>query len=524
MTTFSDFKIKYINCHENIPKNGIDYFDQNNPYVNCFEKYDSSVIFFYFNASIAYLGNDLFIYLLRRNINLFPSNTIKPGNSPRCINHFEIGNNFHWNQWSAFEDETIILIGNHYKNIFNVPKIYVEESSDFDICYDLGKYERHGKTYYQSTNILKKADMRVYVKDNNVLIYVVDELTPLTIWSYEYDMTSNSLFLLDRYVIKGEKNASIINFTINSDSDQFIHIDWFYANGKYKYEIPGVYLWNTIQMHDRINEKTNAIIIPFEKNHIISGLGSYMTGKEEDKEKFGLNYGVIPLLSVGTPHVKYNSLKLGDCYIGVGHIKIHTDNEKYKYQPESNIHYFRENLHQEFKKRFGERYIRHNGTGKAWYFGNHIKEPKVECKGYIYMMYFYIITQDFSNMYLSDAFLPINLDKALKEDPKNYVFSLFFPSGLTKYGNQLIVSGGEGDYRPIFLEFNIEDAVNKCIHDIKKMDFNNYNYYILAMKGGNIYTKKKLSDILEQSGGNHKYHSKYMKYKTKYLKLKNNKW
>ena len=514
--------IKYINCHENIPTNGLVYLDQNYKYKKCFQRYTSEDTFFYFNTSTAYLGNDIYIYLLRRQINNFPSNTIKPGNSPKCTNPFEIGHNFYWNQWSIFENETIVLIGNHNDNTFNVPKIYVEESSDFNICEDLEKEYRHGKTYYQSTNILKKADMRVYVDGNTIFMYVVDEQTPLTIWFYEYDVQNNALYLLDRFILRGDKNASIVTFIKNSDSDNFIYIDWFYANGKYTYTTPGVYLWDVVQMHDKINDITKAIIIPFDNGHIISGLGSYLTEKEEDKSKFGLNYGVVPLLSVGTPHVKYTSSKFGDCYIGVGHIKIHSDSEKYKYQPTSNIHYFRENLYEEFKKQFGERYIRHHGSTMALYYRNTGDGPKVECKGYIYMMYFYIITADFKNMYLSDAFLPINLDKALNDDPKNYVFSLFFPSGLTKYNDKLIVSGGEGDYRPIILEFNIEDAVNKCLYNIKRMDFNKYNYYILAMKGPQIYVEKKLSDILSQSGGYNKYYSKYVKYKNKYLKLKSN--
>ena len=112
--------------------------------------------------------------------------------------------------------------------------------------------------------------------------------------------------------------------------------------------------------------------------------------------------------------MKYNSKKYGQCYIAVGHIKIHSDLDKFKYKSDSNIQLFRENLYKDFKKYFNDKYIRHKGTNIV-----------PDCEGYIYLPYFYILYNNMQNMLISDAYLPVNLDINL-----DYRFSLIFPMAL----------------------------------------------------------------------------------------------
>ena len=95
----------------------------------------------------------------------------------------------------------------------------------------------------------------------------------------------------------------------------FTFTDWFYKS-------QGIVLKghelltpeSSYKSYYNTSEYTN---IPFEK-YILDDNGSHLSDDDADKKIFGLNYGVISLLSFSTPHI---ILSNGD-FLGVGHINI----------------------------------------------------------------------------------------------------------------------------------------------------------------------------------------------------------
>lgn len=202
------------------------------------------------------------------------------------------------------------------------------------------------------------------------------------------------------------------------------------------------------------------------------GIGSYMDNKDDGSN----NWGITPLMSFGTPLVKYN-----DLYIGVGHLKIHSNSETYPYIPGSNIDNFRQYIYSYMEEQYGDRYITH--------FGTYMEDD--QCQGYMYLIYFYVLTYSYEftgplakikkwkTMHLSDGYLPLS-NKTIrdKDYDRDYKFSLYFPMGLVLDGKTLTVSAGYGDYYSCFLEYNVDDVVTKCRHDVNHLNFNDYQYHL----------------------------------------------
>lgn len=98
-------------------------------------------------------------------------------------------------------------------------------------------------------------------------------------------------------------------------------------------------------------------------------------------------------------------------------------------------------------------------------------------------------------MKLSDTYLPLLLDQNITE----YKFSLIFPNGLERSDNDnIVVTGGDGDYYSVILEFNLKDVIDRCIHDVQNMDMQKYDYYIIANKDSRSYIGKRLYDIEQE--------------------------
>ncbi|AYV85806.1 MAG: hypothetical protein Satyrvirus44_1, partial [Satyrvirus sp.] len=326
------------------------------------------------------------------------------------------------------------------------------------------------------------------------------------------------------------------------------YLDWFYEDGI------------NIQGSDVI---TSVYIIKYnipDSDGIfykIIGTGSYVeaTDSEKIKSYYGANYGIMPMLSFGTPHLYFGSSVISSdslqyysgkeyliniSYInliskavidnkdplyglGVGHLKIHSYENEYPYIKDSSIELFRKNLYLDMRKYFGDRYIRHFGSTNL----------STKCKGYIYMLYFYKLT-DFVeldsmafplNMMLSDAFLPLSLDPKEKDSifDQDYKFSLVFPMGLAqKDDDTLLVTCGEGDFYSIELEFNKNEVLDLVKHNARCLNFRKYNYYIIATYQGRVYVEDRLETIMQKIRNNElPSEYKYHKYKTKYMRMKN---
>lgn len=383
------------------------------------------------NTSIVQLDESYFLYAVRvthlEPFEDFPG--IIPGNSVHCKYPADLdyGHNFWWNNWAGHKpgwDLTYFYIGDHRINSFQ--KLQLQE-----IPGKLSSQLGVNQLYEIDVRIAKIRD-RIYCYSSNLeYIYVL----------VYHDGILYFRTLIDRLIFRG-RNLPLIDYNKGHIST----MNWFYHEG--------------VLFENYYKRQIKEYWIPSREN-FITGTGSYATGNPENIEEYGANYGITPLFSFSTPHVDYNNLQ-----IGCGHLKIHADPINFPYLPDSNIENFRNNLYLEWKQLFGEKYVRHFGA-----------TPPPYCQGFIYMLYFYILIpgeEPFKQMFISNAYLPL-----LNTE---YKFSLIFPLGLILTGDKLIVTAGYGDYYSVALEYNVEDVINKCYHNVQDINMHNYQYLISSVK------------------------------------------
>jgi hypothetical protein len=259
-------------------------------------------------------------------------------------------------------------------------------------------------------------------------------------------------------------------------------------------------------------------ILQFDPDYKFHGRGSYIEQKTELKgtEKITIdtypnddvtseiNKKIVPNMSFSTPSIKIT--KGGkDYYLGVGHSKIINDNSV-RYKEGSTIERFRTRLHEDMGRLFGNRYKAHYGTNilrgpNRYNQRQKIEELPADCKGYIYFMYFTLLQMDerrFDDpnmkMFISDSFMPLNFNK--EDDDKQYFFSLFFPVGIAQLDENVLITGGDGDYYNLNIELDLDFVIKSCVHDIQKMDFSTYQYLLMGSYNGHKAISPKLIDIL----------------------------
>ena len=140
--------------------------------------------------------------------------------------------------------------------------------------------------------------------------------------------------------------------------------------------------------------------------------------------------------SFGTPFIRLTNGKL----LGVGHIKMLTDSNIYKYESEyvakiqSNIKIYMDSL-------------------------NTYKQHSVNCViGYNYFSYFILFDETTKTFFISDFFLCSN-------ETNKYKFSLTFTTGIFEIGNDIYISSGDGDYYSNILVFDETVILRSCVHD-----------------------------------------------------------
>lgn len=382
-----------------------------------------------FNVSVI-RHNDEFLYAVRVRLQnkVDDSDKLIPGNSPRCGS--SIGSNFWWNRWQDWngEDITLFFLGNHKFNKYRLLRFKNEIPRNFYVS-RLIKEE-----------FMSDGDVRLNHYKNKILIQTANLHHIVSIEKIEDD------YIYPEYYrgIRSPNGHSQQLIDINiGNNDIMLALDWF---DKYGVRI--------IRSHWRRDVE---LYIPYD-NFIILGKGS--TDNDKNQKLLGTNYGISPGLSFSTPLLKLKN----DVFLGVGHLKISTNN---KYIGGSNIDIFKRDLKFYMNELFGNKYIEHLGTGN--------------CKGFIYMMYFYILhtTTDLNtenwNMIISNAYLPIK-----KNNNNKYRFSLCYPMGLEYIDNQtIVVTGGEGDYYAFALKLDLQSVLDSCVHDIKNLDFRKYKYKLL---------------------------------------------
>lgn len=415
-----EFTYQYINFYSSIKKYKI-------PII---ERYDYYRVF---NVSLTKIGNKyLYSARIRLQSKIDQNDEFIPGNLPKC--NIDVGNNFWWGRWLAGRDITLFFIGDHNTND-NFELLRLKHS----IPHNFYPHDLIEEYYILDGDIrLCNIEGNVYIQATN-LKYILKVV----------DIKNNEMILgFPIYVRTRGKNQQIM--TIDNSIVKFV--DWY---TKY-----GVGIGES-----EYDDSTKYKFINY-KNFVILGDGSYDNKDSDMMELLNTNYGIMPKFSFSTPHIKINNNTL----LGVGHIKIYTS-EDFKYVQDSNIEIFRKKLNLYMKSKFGNKYIRHLGTGN--------------CEGYIYMLYFYIIDIDApekNHMRISNGYLPVYLGEKTPDGiyDRNYKFSLIFPTGLEKINNDnIVVTCGEGDFYAIALTFNIYEVIDSCVHDIKNLDLRKYEYILL---------------------------------------------
>lgn len=401
-----------------------------------------------FNWSIAPINSEEPGYLISVRITASSRDEkIIPGNC--ATSTFEKGNNFWWMNWtdSAFSEATYFFYADH--NLENLQLLMPQETLDeaqhmFIHAGDMRLVERNGNTYaYRALQPSPLSHFGFRVAVENGIIYFTDAIANINIG-------------------RPYKNWPIVLI----DNTSLMALDWFYEGGV-QFVLAG--------------QKTGIGLLP-QSDPNFPFIGDVITQQADAKN----NVGLLPLVSFASPTIQLDEKN----FLGVGTVKIITDPRHdilFSYEPNSPIATFRAKLYEDMKQLFKDKYIRHHASSSDI--------GPLACIGFSYLLYFYHVELNDENMpaaiRLSDAFLPINL--GANGDGKNYKFSLYFPSGLVRTGdNEIMISAGYGDYYSVALKFKLDEAKNSCRHNATRMDMRNFSYWVLHGENGNFIASPRL--------------------------------
>ena len=383
---------------------------------------------------------------------------------------------FWWGNWSAGESMTMIFKYNG-KEVFD------------PIC-------------NTKVTTMQSDDTRMINVDDKVYAYATDLYS---ISLFEPDKKEGLQYKTTFTIEKAIRGKNISIYRIDHAENKIYAFDWFYAD---KGIVILIYRMN--ENTKRLEFDRSKVVITFNENYPLSGEGSTI----DNSKDFKGNTGVLPHLSFGTPFIRIKN----NIYLGVGHIKIPNDYRLYKYKDNSNIANFRKNIHENFENKYGKYYVPHYGSAAFE------DDP---CAGYMYLMYFitYIendINDPSKNKFLiSDSYLPLNLQSPTEYE--KYKFTLLFPMGILHENNEIIISGGYGDFDAALFKIETKEFEKLCRHDMSDLNMNNYEYKLLISDGNKKYVTDGTipGNLTSSMNGGSEYKNKYIKYKTKYLSLKN---
>ena len=231
-----------------------------------------------------------------------------------------------------------------------------------------------------------------------------------------------------------DKNWSLLRVT----DREFLFVHWFEADGLYTVTVPKNYTY----------ECKKRRLVAFGRDPI-PPLGS----------------ATLPMFSLGTPFVCVDEAK--QLFVAVGHLKIMT---MHAYDPASRVAQFRDELDQLARRL--PNFVQH--------------------ASYHYLGYFILIglaDPAAPTVHISDGFLPIRPPPAPPRPPAQtdtapptstqYQFSIFFPVGCMVSGENLVISGGLGDYYNVLLERPLASVISSCTHDVQAFDQSAYSFCLL---------------------------------------------
>lgn len=280
-------------------------------------------------------------------------------------------------------------------------------------------------------------------------------------WSLIYN--NNNIF---DYEVNQDTRVSVVNNQIFLSYNMFeiindrLYVKMKYRELKYNPVVKSMYLSLEKNMLDAIEYKI------VEKNCVFDNAGKvlYMIGPEfmvidNDvlvKTEVEVLKNLIDIygsdnmyISLGTPGIKYNNN-----YLAVGHIKF-----------DHRIDY---------------------GNTLLSKFISQFDFSKIIMHGrFIYMMFFFEYSDNNKILRLSNFFIPTN-------DINTLDYLLVFPSGLTKYNDNYIISYGEGDIRCKML-YLTGSQIDNLLKDVYLLEAENMSFFILTPEY--LKNKKKLLHI-----------------------------
>lgn len=360
-------------------------------------------------------------------------------------------------------------------------KILDDNANKGDLCVDYKKFKDNFFSLvfigdYIDNDLQIKSNIAM-VKGDNFRIYKYGGNFMICSHDLEYFYP---LEIKEQSILIGQK-TSFLDKNIIQDKCYIINelYDDFSGNFLYSFDKNGVIIQNfknkEIQQ-DKIN------IIPYKKDKILSdgtGLKKIIDNTNDSLFKeisaYGASYGYLPkfefssnLADISVPNNK-NYIKLG-----VGHIRIPND---FSFKDDSNINFFINMINISFPKMFGNLYNINNSLTNSLFCGGE--------KG---LSFFYILRKlgDKYEMYISDAFLPINLVEG------NNIYSLFCTHGIFIKNNNVHLTSGEGDEYANIISFNLEQVLKSCIHNINQFDVAKYNFNFLFYFNKKTYISNEI--------------------------------
>lgn len=440
-------------------------------------------------SSVPIIGTTNYIgcaRLLKNNIHCSEVNynidndVITPGQDNKCDYQIvldkskSIGNNFFWNNWknNYFEGTTYVISYDTKNNILffdqikNLIKNYINNNS-FEINnFDYTK--RYFEKYFNDND-----DLRMFSFQNCYFLYpsnleCIIEIEPI--------LNDNSMKIKNIYLHTISKDIIIRNNQNWSLFDELGGIDFLNDIRNipiYNQEFISTDLKNDINfdilfwfIYNKTTDKN--VLVGIKKNINNSNKSILKMSKliEYDKNGIiGIGSNTSPLFSFGSPMIKISQNK----FLGIGHIKIKNKldeiDESY-YKKNSIIYFLQQFLHEFMKQKYSNDYIFHRGLSSIY----------ENCdNGYIYMSYFYILTNETENenenenetenetrykFEFSDPFLII-------DETKKYKFTLMFSTGIYQENDNIVITSGIGDYYSSISKFKLIDVIEMCNHNIR---------------------------------------------------------
>lgn len=445
--------------------------------------------------------NGGYLFAVRALANKDPRAVIVPGN--RSESKYEKGENFWWIDWwvETFYRGTLYFFGDEYLREFTllVPQLHEEREANARMISwvhnsDIRLFSTEGRAFVASSNI----DPTYYGVERSIA-------APITIEIQGHKPTG--VMSIGAQQLRNYFPGNNYGFlSIDDHEKSYAVIDWFYKEGvKFRYanncEFSGLLGKHPSIFRNAPGADVRENSLPYDPELPLLGTGSCI----EDGGNAGRNSGIMPFFSLGSNLIpcdmparlppedgaKQQKGREDTLLIGVGHTKIHIDQDQYHYVDGSNIHAFREHLNEDLLARYKGKYIRHDAFSSA----------SNVCKGFIYLMYFYTVRVspdgEAVEMKISDSFLPLSTERILGDD--DYVFSVIFPMGITGKNEdraEMLITGGMGDYYSVAMSLPTEFILRECRHDIRALDMSNYRYLVMNFKDQNeIEIKARPRDL-----------------------------